>query len=60
MCALPKPQAEHELSTLLSAVLLVGSEVGLFFVRRLGQAIADCDRMSISEQALLRQVRLCT
>ena len=50
-------QAERELSTLLSGVLLLSSTFGLFFIRRLGQAVADCERMAISEQALLRQAR---
>eukprot|EP00887_Chlorella_sp_A99_P005733 scaffold1.g5733.t1 len=49
--------AQQELATLLSAVLLLTGLGGLFFVRKLGVVVGECERKEVSERALLKQAQ---
>ena len=54
----PFCRREHELGTLLNLVLLSTVLGGIFVLRQLGLRTGQCDRMMVSEKALLRQVRV--
>jgi hypothetical protein len=49
--------SEHEARTLLSFLLTSTTVALMFFLRKLGAVVGLCDRMAVSEAALLKQVR---
>lgn len=51
-----RPRSEHEARIMVSAVLTGAALALLFFLRKLGRALSECERMSVSEAALLKQV----
>lgn len=49
---------EHEARTLLSFTLTASCVALMFLVRKLGRVLGQMERMSVSEAAMLKQVRL--
>ncbi|EFN50774.1 hypothetical protein CHLNCDRAFT_142489 [Chlorella variabilis] len=52
-----QPAAEHEARTLLSFTLTAACLAQMFFLRRLGAVLGQLERMSVSEAAMLKQVK---